>query len=375
MDITDAQHILICLRYGIGDLVMELPVLDTLRRVAPKARISALGAHPAVDLLDNDPRIDHVFSVQMWGFTHWGDAGDSDTTKQVKAWLCSRNFDLVLDASHAVVGVRDAIRASGLPIRDTFEWMHNQGLAMGLDGLAAIQHAVHIGWGLRVSPTVRQRIHLTAADQAFAQRLVDTNFPGEGPLCALSPVASSPLKRWPLPRLASLADELAAQLDARFLLFSGPQTWTVDEFLQSRRVQAPLLVIGELPLKRVAALLGQCDLYVGNDTGLMHLAAAMDVPVAAVFGPTSPRIYLPRRGRALHSVRECPHRREHAMGPPACLIHGHCTQNVRSCVDDVDLAAVLDAVTYSMARRPARIPRRDQQRVTGNPHMENPTGT
>jgi len=345
MDIAAAQHILICLRYGIGDLIMELSALDTLRRSAPRARITALGAPPALDILDDDPRIDEVHSVHQWGFSHWGDPGDAHSTNQVNAWLRENDFDLVLDASHAVIGVRDAIRASGLPIRDTFEWMHNEALSSGLDGIAAIQHAVQIGWGLNVPHDLPRRIHLSFADHAFARRLVEANLPGSSPLCALSPVASSSLKRWPIPRLAKLADQLAEQHDARILFFCGPQTWTVEEFLRHRELHSPLLVIGDLHLKRIAALLGQCDLYVGNDTGLMHIASALNVRVTAIFGPTSPRIYLPRGSRAAPSQRECLHRREHAMGPPFCIVQEQCAHNMRSCVDDVDVESVFQAAT------------------------------
>lgn len=345
MELADAHRILICLRYGIGDLIMELPVIDALRSAAPTARITALGARPAVDLLAGDPRIDNIFSVQQWGYRHWGDAGNTETTAKVNAWLRESRFDLVLDASHAVIGVRDALRASTLPLRDTFEWMHNEGLAKDLDGVSAIQYAVHIGWGLHVSAPVPPKIHLAAEDLAFAQRLLENNLSGDGPLCAISAVASSPLKRWPIERLARLADALGEQFALRFLLFCGPQAWTAEAFLRAGEHRYPLLILGDLHLKRVAALLGLCDFYVGNDTGLMHIASAMGARATAVFGPTSQRIYLPRDSRAVYSTRECLHRRETSMGPPACIVQGECIQSQRSCVDDIDVASVIDAVT------------------------------
>ena len=52
-------------------------------------------------------------------------------------------------------------------------------------------------------------------------------------------------------------------------------------------------IVQNLHLRRVAALLSQCELYVGNDSGLMHLAAAVGTPVVILFGPTAPHLYLP----------------------------------------------------------------------------------
>jgi len=96
-----ASNILLCLRYGIGDLVMELPVLDRLREVLPQATITGLGAEPAVEILEGDGRLNEVVSIQHWGIRHLGDPADEHICRRFTEWLVGSRFDLILDPSHA----------------------------------------------------------------------------------------------------------------------------------------------------------------------------------------------------------------------------------------------------------------------------------
>ena len=111
----DARNILLCLRYGIGDLVMQLPVIERLREVMPRATVTALGAEPAVEVPANDNRVDRVVSIQHWGIRPLGDPADEQVRHRFDVWLASSGFDLALDASHAASLVRHAIYESGRP--------------------------------------------------------------------------------------------------------------------------------------------------------------------------------------------------------------------------------------------------------------------
>jgi hypothetical protein len=60
--LDDARNLLVCLRYGIGDVVMQFPMLDALRRAVRHARITAVGAHPAIELLENSGLVDEILT-------------------------------------------------------------------------------------------------------------------------------------------------------------------------------------------------------------------------------------------------------------------------------------------------------------------------
>jgi ADP-heptose:LPS heptosyltransferase len=332
-----ARKILVCLRYGIGDLIMETPALSALRRAAPEARIVALGARPAIELIEDDPRVDELICVQDFGFEHWGDSGTPEIRSRLREWLLRERFELVLDPSHAVMGVAETLWSCCTPLRDAGNGLQESVLLQGRRGVAAIRAAVRIGWGIDVPESLEPHLALQGADHLFADEFLAGHEVGDEPIVGVSPVASSPLKRWPLKHFTTVVDEMT-QSFGRVLLFIGPQR--DSGALMAGRLRDPRKVIpvGSLHLRRVAALLHRCRLFIGNDTGLMHMAAAAGTPLVAIFGPTSPSIYLPRQvpASALGGNRPCPRRRNGSFGPPECVTAGACLEGERSCIDRVE---------------------------------------
>jgi heptosyltransferase-2 len=106
------------------------------------------------------------------------------------------------------------------------------------------------------------------------------------PLLAVAPGARWPTKRWPIERFAAVAQALAqAQQAAVVVLGSAEDSLLAQELGQ--RLSVPVLnSTGKLSLMHTAALLQQCRLLLSNDSGLMHMATALRVPVVAIFGPT-----------------------------------------------------------------------------------------
>ncbi len=103
-------------------------------------------------------------------------------------------------------------------------------------------------------------------------------------------------KRWPLERYRLLAQQLIQKLDAQILLIGGESDIALNQQLQDE-LHAPfdtvLNLTGKTSLGELAAQLEQCVLFIGNDSSPMHLAAAVNIPVIAIFGPTSPQEYGP----------------------------------------------------------------------------------
>jgi ADP-heptose:LPS heptosyltransferase len=102
--------------------------------------------------------------------------------------------------------------------------------------------------------------------------------------------------RWPAERFARLASLLAADGPTRVVLFWGPaESELRDEY--ERHADGAAEYAGPMPVTRLAAWFGSCDVMVCNDTGVMHLAAAAGVPTVALFGPTDPQEWTPRGDR------------------------------------------------------------------------------
>jgi len=347
-----ASNVLLCLRYGIGDVVMELPILDRLREALPQATITGLGAEPAIEVLEGDDRLDTVVSIRRWGIRHLGDPVDDHFRRQLAAWLQDSRFDLVLDPSHAAHAVMDTVYQQDIPRRDADRASIEAGLAQGGDGLAAIKHAIHLTWGLEIPASAHPIVRPRLQEVEWASRFLEERELACS-LVAVSPNASDDLKRWPLEHLVRLCVYLAEDLGAGVLVFCGPEeAGLLGAFGKRLRDLPRLEIVPNLHLRRVVALLSQCGLYVGNDSGLMHLAAAAGTPVVILFGPTSPRLYLPGwvRSRAVASPVACPHRPELALGHPPCVLGGSCLLDT-PCIQAVDPAQVYAAVKEEYARR------------------------
>lgn len=353
MDLPKTRHILLCLRYGIGDLIMELPVIESLRRRLPQARITAVGARPATEILEESPFVDEVFCIQDWGLIHWGDRGNPQIRADICSWLKKEQPDLILDPSHAVAALKEVIREQPLPVRDSRREAAELALQNGSSGLQAINASVRHGWGLAV-PEDPPRVFLTEKNLRFAEKFW-TRHLGTAAAIALSPVASSPLKLWPLERFTAIADWAIENYHSPVLIFGGPRSDAVEAIKKGMKFPRKAITVGKLPLGRIAALLSRCALLICPDTGLMHLAAAVGTPVIALFGPTAPRIYLPPGPAALAvsgSGADCPFQKRTSFGHPDCVVAGHCLRGRTRCIADVAVPEVLLHLQSLFSRKP-----------------------
>jgi ADP-heptose:LPS heptosyltransferase len=131
----------------------------------------------------------------------------------------------------------------------------------------------------------------------------------------LNPGATQERKRWPEERFAVLGDQLAAEWGCRVAIFGGPGDEDLaDRILRS--MESPAInLAGRLRLGETAAALRRCEIVISNDTGPLHMASALGVPVVGLFGPTSPNQFGPRGAR--HAVLRAPTRCPHC--PHSCM--------------------------------------------------------
>jgi lipopolysaccharide heptosyltransferase II len=127
-----------------------------------------------------------------------------------------------------------------------------------------------------------------AEDRAFALQLLSSQKSGAKPLIALNPGASHEVNRWGTEHFAALADMLVQKLDARVIIVGGPGDVKLAEEIAAKAGSKPLLLAGKAGLLQLGALLEQCDVLVSGDTGPLHLATAVGIPVVALFGAADP---------------------------------------------------------------------------------------
>jgi len=220
-----------------------------------------------------------------------------------------------------------------------------------MNGLAAMKHGTHQGWGLEVPASSRPAVRLVPEEIDRARHFLQQEGLARD-MVAISPGASHDLKRWPAEHFARLCRYVVEALGAGVLVFCGPgEAKLLHELGERTRDLPQMKIVQNLHLRQVAALFSQCRLYLGNDSGLMHLAAAVGTPVVIIFGPTVPHLYLPQwvQSQAVASDVACPYRPQRAFGHPRCVLAGTCLIGA-PCIQTLDPAHVCATVKEEYAR-------------------------
>jgi ADP-heptose:LPS heptosyltransferase len=259
----------------IGDAVLSTGILDHLIRTHPGARVTVACGPAAAGLFAHVPGLDRVAAMQKRPLAlHW-----------LSLWRASvgTRWDLAVDLrGSAITGL---LRAQRRIVRR--------------GGRKGIHRVAELGGLLGLDPPPLPVVWTSAAEQAAAARRI----PPGPPVIGLGPTANWPGKVWPAEKFVALFDALTTTplAGARAAIFAGPGeaeragAEAVMRALPRRRV---IDLAGQLSLTEAAAHLARCDLYVGNDSGLMHLAAAAGAPTLGLFGPSPPEEYAPAGPRA-----------------------------------------------------------------------------
>ena len=263
----------------LGDAVLTTGLLDHLIRTYPRARITVATGPIAAGVFTHMPQLDRLIVFRKKSYDrHWIPLW----------WFAARQvWDLVVD-----------IRASAIsylvPTKRRAVMRPRPGRK--IEQLGAI---------LRLSPPPMPVAWTSAEDHAHAATLLPPGSPNITPIITLGPTASRQIKMWPADKFAALFHALASGPlpNARAAILAGPGK-TEEELSAPLRAALPdaIDLRGHLTIPQVTACLQRSALYIGNDSGLMHLAAAAGVPTLGLFGPTPWREYSPAGPRTIVAV-------------------------------------------------------------------------
>lgn len=274
----------------IGDAVMTTPAVRALRRSFPGACISLLAKPWVAPVFAHSPRVDRILRYDVDG-RHKGAAGRlrlvSDLRKERfdAAVLLQNAFEAALISFLAKIPVRVGFDTDGRRLLLT----HPVHLSPAVEKRhqTAYYLAMLTGAGLSAKDPSLE-LFVGEKDKKAAQAALSA-LPGAGPLVGINPSATfGPAKQWPPERYARLGDWMAERYGARVLIFGGPGDRELGRRIAGRMRRTPLDLSGRTDLAAAMALIAELDLFVTNDSGLMHVAAALDVPLVAVFGSTDP---------------------------------------------------------------------------------------
>jgi len=280
----------------IGDAVMSLPALEALRTTYPEAEIVLVSKPWVSALFLNHAAANRLIVYHPEGEHH----GAGGFWKLVQA-LRAERFDAAIlfqNAFHAawmtwLAGIQARIgyaRDGRRPLL-TEAIEAPQPAAYGHHAYFYLQLLFRAGVISKPAPIEDVRLTVSKAEKTWARSHIESlGLYGPRFLVGLCPGASfGPAKRWPIECYADLADRLIGALHADVLIFGSADEKPLAEAIAGEMEHTPTIVAGETSLRQFMALLDQCRLIVSNDSGPMHLAAALGVPLVAIFGSTNER--------------------------------------------------------------------------------------
>jgi lipopolysaccharide heptosyltransferase II len=323
-------HLVILAPNWLGDAVMALPAIADVRRAAPGATI-VVAARPAIaPLFDLVPEVNGtiVLDRQARGVSAWRSLGSE---------LATRRFDTALLLPNSVHAALIVSRA-GIPERWGYRTNWRGTLltravptVFRVHQVEYYQHLVQ-ALGFPNGPGAPNFVVPSSAQESGRAALLAAGWNGSTRLVALAPGAAyGGAKRWPPEYFGELSDALGIDDVQCVMIGAAADRATAEEI----RRPAILDLVGKTDLATLAGVLSQCRALVTNDSGAMHLAAAIGISVTAMFGPTNevataPRSPNPESRTAIltHQVwcrpcmlRECPidHRCMRGIDPRAAI--------------------------------------------------------
>jgi heptosyltransferase-2 len=305
----------------LGDAVMSLPALRSLKEMAPGSRVTVLTKPAFADLYRGAPYVDEVVGHERGGMRTW-----VRTVRELKR----RKFDaaLVLPRSFSAAFLAWSAR---IPRRIGYAGGGRTKLLTEtpkpLDRCHRVYHIHHLLSAFGDPPAVKPpRLEIPADAAAWAEE----KLPG-GPWIGINPGATyGAAKQWYPDRFTDLGRKLSER--GKLVVVGGPAEQELGE--KVAKGVGGICIAGRTTVSQLAAAIARCRLFVTNDTGPMHVADAVGTPMVAIFGPTD-WIETPPFGKNHTIVR-------HEIECSPCLKRV-CPLGHHDCMKKVDVGQVLRA--------------------------------
>ena len=324
IDWTKVERVLVVKLRSIGDTVLATPSLIALRRFLPDAQIDILLEDWVAPVMDGFDAVDNVISVSN---------GRSDRLKI--AWkLRRRKYDFAVNL-HGGTTATFFVRASGARHRVgyadyQYSFLYNHLLSSASDFWgqekthSAEQQLALFGFvGVPVEDRPKSRLFLTEQAKQSVDARLSSLIAHPSSLALLHPTTAFATKQWPTENFARTAEYLAEKGIHTVAVASKNEGCILEKL--ERESKVPVTILDDLTLPEITALASKAQLFVGNDSGIAHIAAAVQTPSVVIFGSSNRAHWRPWTDAPNEIVYEefacqpCPGYTCEVYGTPRCI--------------------------------------------------------
>ncbi|MBD3181413.1 lipopolysaccharide heptosyltransferase II [Candidatus Poribacteria bacterium] len=297
MKFDNINKILIIRNDGIGDLLNSTPAISALRKSYNKAKITVMAKYPCDEILFMNPDVDNILVYTA-----------RSLIERIQ-FLCKinrENYDMVVVLQNSsfcnfIASISCAkYRIGSKGKRFSFALTHK----MKKEYSKGQRHEIQRNLDLveivgAYTDNLNLVFQLSEEERNWSSDYLRKNGIEENDkIIGIHPGGSSFDKLWPVKNFALVADSLVAKYNARILIFNGPQENDLMEKINGL-IQSQYVNISGVSLRQFADILQKCSLFICNDSGPMHIAAALRVPTVAIFGPTDYIRWKPHNDKAV----------------------------------------------------------------------------
>lgn len=304
IDRSAINNILIRATNWVGDVVMTLPALEAAGRCFPESKITVLAKPWVAPLFEGHPAVHDIITMETGNGLISGLAGILKISRKLK----NLNFDLAILFQNAfeaalitaLAGIKHRVGFGtdhrGLlltdPVPMNFNLKTDHQVGYYLDILR------YLGCSCEISDPV---LYVSETNKTRAGRILEEAGIKKGDsILGLGPGAIfGPAKRWPADRFAAIGDMAQEKWNAKVILFGSGKEKEICEEVSLKMKKRPVNLCGKTGLSEAIAVISFCDCFLTNDSGLMHVAGGLKVPLVAIFGSTNPQATGPRGSRSI----------------------------------------------------------------------------
>jgi ADP-heptose:LPS heptosyltransferase len=288
------MNILIIHQGALGDFILSLPAIAAIRNSHPGSFIEMWGYPYILRLTERRFYADAIASISQEGMSQLYSEQAAAPEGLVERF---RRFDLVILFGGELQGTfADNIRK------------HGGGAVYRISSFPKEADITHVsdhqlsqlsGMGIPAAGDIPQ-LFPGREDEQHAQHFFDAHAITPDDFTVAMHIGSGSRKKaWPPDRFAQLAETLVTRRGARVMVLTGPADAELERTYRERTPSGTSIMLNCHPLSEIAAILKRCSVFVGNDSGMTHLAAASGAPVIALFGPSDPQVWGPRGKQVL----------------------------------------------------------------------------
>ncbi len=276
---NEFKNILVVTLSNIGDVVLTLPIIDTLLVNFPSARLSIITSRQVKELFENNPNVKEVIIYNK----------KASIRKKLRlvSNLRKRGYDLILDLRNSLFPY-----LIGAPCRSSIFCRVPAGIShMGDRHLWKLKSVIRNP----ISVIRNQSTWIRKEDERYvSQFLKDNGVKENDRLVGVSPGARSHTKRWKKDGFGYVCERLAGKDAIKVVMIGDKEELPLAREIASELKNKPIITCGQTSLLQLFSLINHCSLLISNDTAPMHIGSYLNVPVVAIFGPTNPKKYSPQ---------------------------------------------------------------------------------